>query len=108
MDTCTRCSAVAEVGRRIAGILGVPFASAAVSRTQQIAQLKDVGDFGERQRLLADAHAFDSLTVKGKSILLFDDLFRSGATMSVVAEGLRAAGATRITALTLTRTRSSR
>ncbi|MGV3625144.1 MAG: phosphoribosyltransferase family protein [Archangium sp.] len=80
----------------------------AVTRTQQLPELKDVNDFGERQRLLSAAHSFDAGAVRGKSVLLFDDLFRSGATMSVVADGIRAAGATRITAHTLTKTRSSR
>lgn len=99
---------VAEVGRRIATLLAVPFADTAVARTQQLPQLKDIGDFGERQRLLSGAHVVDAAVVQGKSVLLFDDLYRSGATMSVIAEGLRAAGVTQLIALTLTRTRSSR
>lgn len=65
---------VAEVGRRIATLLAVPFADTAVARTQQLPQLKDIADFGERQRLLSGAHVVDAAAVQGKSVLLFDDL----------------------------------
>jgi adenine/guanine phosphoribosyltransferase-like PRPP-binding protein len=46
--------------------------------------------------------------VRGKRVLLFDDLFRSGATMnSVTALLYERAGAAEVYALTLTRTRSA-
>lgn len=96
------------VGAALATQLGVPFEAGALTRTRPVPELKNVLDFGERQRLLEDAHAVDASRVKGQAVLLFDDLFRSGATMNAAAQALLAHGASAVFALTLTRTRSSR
>ena len=61
-----------------------------------------------RLRLLEDAHEVDATVVAGRRVLLFDDLFRSGATMNAITKGLRAAGATEVFALAITRSRSKR
>lgn len=64
-------------------------------------------DYDQRWRLLADLHEVDRPGVQGKRILLFDDLFRSGATMNSVAAALyEQGGVADIFALTVTRTRS--
>lgn len=83
------------VGQRVAAILGVEFAPEAVKRTKQLPELKNVVDFGERQKLLAGAHSVDAAAVKGRGVLLFDDLFRSGATMNAVTDALKKGGARR-------------
>jgi competence protein ComFC len=46
--------------------------------------------------------------VKGKCLLLFDDLFRSGATMNAITQSLYEHGAADVFALTITQTRSNR
>jgi competence protein ComFC len=97
------------VGQKLAEVLGMEFARDAVRRTKQIPELKNVVDFGERQKLLAGAHSVDAAKLKGRKVLLFDDLFRSGATMNAVTDVLlKKGGASKVFALTLTRTRSSR
>jgi len=49
--------------------------------------------------------AFDLQSpIKGKRLLVVDDLFDSGATLEEITHLLRRAGATRICVLTLTRT----
>jgi competence protein ComFC len=54
-------------------------------------------------------HEVDERTIREKRVLLFDDLFRSGATLNSVSALLtERAGATAVYALTLTRTRSAR
>ncbi len=100
---------VVLVGQKLAEVLGLEFALDAVKRTKQLPELKNVVDFGERQKLLADAHSVDVAKIKGRKVLLFDDLFRSGATMNAVTDLLlKKGGASKVFALTLTRTRSSR
>lgn len=66
-----------------------------------------IGEIVERLRTLEGAHAIDPLPVAGKSVLLFDDLYRSGATMNAIAALLLDTGkAAKVIALTLTKTRS--
>jgi predicted amidophosphoribosyltransferase len=61
----------------------------------------------ERWRLLEDLHEVDQVKLDGKRVLLFDDLFRSGATMNAITGSLYDQGrASDEYALTLTRTRS--
>ncbi len=104
-----RVAPVLLVGRKLAEVLGFEFAPDAVKRTKQLPELKDVVDFGERQKLLSGAHSVDATKLKGRKVLLFDDLFRSGATMNAVTDALlKTGGASKVFALTLTRTRSSR
>jgi hypothetical protein len=64
-------------------------------------------DYDDRWRLLDGLHEVDRRTVEGRRILLFDDLFRSGATMNAVTSALYDQRLARdVYALALTRTRS--
>jgi predicted amidophosphoribosyltransferase len=72
-------------------------------------ELKDVFAYDERFRLLAGLHEVDRAIVQDKGVLLFDDLFRSGATMNAITAALYdEGGAGEVFALTVTRTRSHR
>ena len=51
-------------------------------------------DFKERTTALQGAIKGNEKAVRGKRILLVDDLYRSGATASIVATALIAGGAT--------------
>ena len=97
---------VIAVGAAMAERLGIPFADC-VRRTREAPQLKHVFDYDDRWRLLDGLHEVDRRTVEGRRILLFDDLFRSGATMNAVTGALYDQGLARdMYALALTRTRS--
>ena len=79
-----------------------------VTRIREVPQLKNVYDLDERAKLLDGLHTVDASQVRGKSILLFDDLFRSGATMNAISSILCEKGkASDVYALTITRTRSN-
>jgi predicted amidophosphoribosyltransferase len=79
-----------------------------VTLTRSATELKGVIDVDKRNELLAGLHAVDAAQTKGKRILLFDDLFRSGSTMNVITEILMGMGeAASVSALTITRTRSN-
>ena len=60
-----RVAPVFLVGQKLAGLLGLEFAPDAVKRTKQLPELKNVVDFGERQKLLAGAHTVDFKKVRG-------------------------------------------
>jgi predicted amidophosphoribosyltransferase len=71
--------------------------------------LKGVQEPAKRQELLHGRHRVDALRTKGKNVLLFDDLYRSGSTLNVVANLVRQKGnAASVRVLTITKTRSHR
>jgi len=87
--------------------LGVPCASSCVSKACDTPQVKDVYDYDERDRMLAGVHIVDPSQVRGRRVLLFDDLYRSGATMNVICGSLYDSGcAEAVFALTVTKSRS--
>jgi predicted amidophosphoribosyltransferase len=95
------------VGVEVAKRLGIEFCPGCVRRTRDVPQLKDVFDYDERWRLLDGLHEVEKPRVEGRRVLLFDDLFRSGATMNAITNALYDQGQARdVYALTLTRTRS--
>jgi len=86
--------------------LGIPLADC-VTRTRNEPQLKNIFDLDERAKLLEGLHAVDKSVTHDKSVLLFDDLYRSGATMNAITTELYETGeANDVFALTITRTRS--
>jgi competence protein ComFC len=88
--------------------LGIPVAHC-LTTTRDPSPLKNVSDLDERIGLLAGLYAVDVTATIGKRILLFDDLYRSGATMNEITATLYDKGhAADVFALTLTRTRSIR
>jgi predicted amidophosphoribosyltransferase len=100
---------VIVLGEALAKDIGVDFCGDCVRRTKEVPELKDVYDYDERVRLLIDAHGVDRARVAGRKVLLFDDLYRSGATMSSIAAALNDQGGSGdVFALTVTRTRSRR
>ncbi|OGQ91323.1 MAG: hypothetical protein A2289_12420 [Deltaproteobacteria bacterium RIFOXYA12_FULL_58_15] len=100
---------VLVLGEAIAKSLKVPFEAGAVKKAKKATELKDVYDYDERSRLLENAHRVVTSKVAGRNVLLFDDLYRSGATMNAITEALYDKGKVAdVFALTITRTRSNR
>jgi predicted amidophosphoribosyltransferase len=88
--------------------LGVPV-NDCIATTRDPSPVKNVGDLDERMRLLTGLYSVNAGAVSGKKVLLFDDLYRSGATMNEIATTLYDQGqAADIFALTITRPRSIR
>lgn len=77
---------LAEIAKAVAAVLGAPFAPDAVRKIKRTEQLKDVKEFSERAKLLAGVFQADPGTIDGKRVLLLDDLYRSGATLTAVAQ----------------------
>jgi competence protein ComFC len=86
--------------------IGIPVFEDCVWKVRETSQLKNVFDFDERSRLLDGAFEIDRSVANGKTVLLFDDLYRSGATLNAVNNLLYdRGGAKEVLALALTRTR---
>lgn len=97
---------VIAVATALGEYLRVPLCEDCLTKAKSSAQLKDIFDYGKRTEILKDAFAVDASKTKGRRLLLFDDLYRSGATVSAIARLLSTAGGVRaMYLLTLTQTR---
>ncbi len=72
-----------------------------VRKTRSTPEMKKGGSYEQKQRDLEGA--FEAEGVAEKRLLLIDDLFFTGATLSAVAAALRAAGATSVAGLVASR-----
>jgi predicted amidophosphoribosyltransferase len=87
--------------------LGIPVKNDCVTRVKDLPELKNVYDYDARLHLLAEAYAVEASVIAKKKVLLFDDLYRSGATMNAITAALYDQGqAADVFALAITRTRS--
>lgn len=76
-----------------------------IKKIKETPQLKSIEDINERKIMLKDAFSCD-LRYKDKKILLFDDLYRSGVTLSEITRTLYNNGqVNNIYVLTLTKTK---
>ncbi len=93
---------VIEVATALAALTGIPLLASALSKVKQTPQLKDIVEYEKRTEALKGAFAVASNEVTGKKLLLFDDLFGSGATVGHITEALKTGGAEAVYLLTLT------
>ena len=98
---------VVEIVNALGKKLRKPVLANVIRKIRKTPGLKDVHDPDERRELLDGAFHVDPARVKGKGVLLIDDLYRSGATANAVTIALLAAGAARVYFLAATRTRSN-
>lgn len=98
---------VMQIAQGLAKLLEVPVCD--VVRKAPIAkELKDAFDYHERLKLLENVYSVTATDLRGKAVLLVDDLYRSGATLNAVTASLASQGKAReVYAFCLTRTRSS-
>jgi len=97
---------VVELARGVAKRLGVPVYETGVVKVKETPSMKNIPDWWERQRVLEEAVQAGSDVVKGKSVLLLDDLVESGSTLRRATDVLlKDGGAAAVYAVALTRTR---
>lgn len=83
---------------------GVPTNSLTLRRKRRTSPQKSLDPFGRKQNL---CHAFEvcegkkSIVVKGRKLLIVDDIFTTGSTMDAIAETLKKAGAEKVYYLTI-------
>jgi predicted amidophosphoribosyltransferase len=107
-NTSRRNQPVIEVAASLSDRCGIPLCESCIKKVKSTVQLKDVFELTKRTEILQDAFAVDSTKTAGKTVLLVDDLFRSGATAGTISRLLASeGGAKAVYLLTLTRTRSS-
>lgn len=97
---------LAAVARRLATALHLQLDMESLQKTRATPQLKSVVEYSKRLELLTGAFSVTGDALNGRRLLLFDDLFRSGATLNAITKTLEDSGVSTVFALTLTRTRS--
>ncbi|PYV81004.1 MAG: hypothetical protein DMG05_30660 [Acidobacteria bacterium] len=99
---------VLEIACALGQNLGLPVLGDLIRRRKSTKELKNVFDYHERIKLLENAYNVRDQSVRGKAVLLFDDLYRSGATLNAVTRLLYEQGqCSHVCALALTRTRTA-
>ena len=94
---------VTAVASALAERLQIPLWTTCLSKVKKTPQLKDIVEYDKRTEALKNAFAVAPEQTAGKNLLLFDDLFGSGATVSHIAEVLKnQGGAKAVYLLTLT------
>jgi competence protein ComFC len=92
------------LARGFAELARLPYAPAGAARMRHTAS--QVGlSAAKRRENVAGAFKADPRRVRGRSIILVDDVCTTGATLEACAEALRAAGAAQVWGFTLSRTR---
>jgi competence protein ComFC len=99
---------VLELAKHLSVALNIPLLNDCISKIKDTPELKDVYNYEDRTKLLEGAYTVALDSMEGKNILLFDDLYRSGATLNAITSILYSTGkAANVYVLALTRTRSA-
>lgn len=101
---------VFQIGEALSEEFSITFAKNAIRKKKTTEELKNIFEKQKRMDILQDAFELsEKFELKKKKVLLIDDLYRSGATLSVVTNILYELGKVRkVCVLTLTKTRSNR
>ena len=98
---------VHEMAKGISSRLQTPFHSNSLKKTKETPQLKKLFNYKERFNILKNVFVVDKENIAGQNILLFDDLYTSGATLTAATKALYEQGqAEKIYAFVLTKARS--
>lgn len=98
-----RIQPVDVVAQALGARLNIPVCSECLRKVKETPQLKDISEYNKRAEALKDAFTAAPEYAAGKCVLLFDDLYGSGATVGHIVEVLRNQGqAKAVYLLTLT------
>ena len=99
----------ALIAEGLANGLGSAYSATALTKTRSTKELKSVTDLEVRKQMLEGAFAVDRSQVEGRTVLLVDDVYRSGATLESAAAAITSQGNPQtVYVLAVTRTRVHR
>lgn len=98
-----------QIAQGLANDLHVGFSNTALTKVKNTSELKSVTDPEERRKVLEGSFKVDKQQLEGKSVLLLDDVYRSGATLITATEAVTGQGNPKaVYVLAITRTRVHR
>ncbi len=92
------------LARPLSGKLGIPIAPGALIRTRNTEPQAGLSAAKRKENLKNSFRVKSAKRIKGKNILLIDDVITTGTTINEAAKTLRKAGAEKVCALALART----
>lgn len=97
---------VEEIAKELGKKYGIPIINA-LKKDDSNSQIKDIDDPAERQKLLIESIKLtDDYDFSDKNVLLLDDLYQTGSTLSICTSVLKdQAKAKRVSVLTMTKTK---
>ncbi|MBN1899940.1 ComF family protein [Candidatus Sumerlaeota bacterium] len=97
------------LSEKLAEKLDINICKNCVYKIKNTPQLKDIYEYNERMNILKGAFEINQAIVEKKNILLFDDLYRSGATVNCITKELIEKGkVNNVYLIVLTRTKKKR
>ena len=97
---------VIEMAKVVREKSGIPLNLSLLKKIKSTEQLKEIEDEQEREEILRDAFDVEENILSGQNVILFDDLYRSGATLKAITTILKNKGkAKNVIVITLTKTR---
>ena len=81
-----------ELARALGAHIGIPVCEDCLVKVKETPQLKNVQDFPTRAKILESAFTVSSEKTRRKNVLVFDDLYQSGATLNAIVGILNSAG----------------
>jgi competence protein ComFC len=98
-----------RIAEGLAAGLGAKYSGTALKKIKSTSELKSITDPEVRKEMLRDAFQVDKPQIQGKTVLLVDDLYRSGATLEAASEAVTSQGNPKaVYVLAITRTRVHR
>jgi len=91
------------LSRELGRLVRLPVVADCLTRQRHTPPQARATSVSERRSNVADAFTYRDHRLKGKQILLIDDVATSGATLDACAAALKAAGANSVWGLTLAR-----
>lgn len=108
-DTNRAFQPVTEVAQEIGRLLSVPVRTGYLMKIRRTESLKNLPDVENKREQLRGAFAIQSQDLKNRCVLLIDDLYDSGTTLTEATKVLyEQGGVQHVLVLTLTRTRTGR
>jgi len=108
-DMTRKSQPVYDMAKIIAKNINIDIDNDYLLKTKSTSQLKSINDPNERRKILTDVFKVKDKNYEEKNVLLFDDLYRSGATLSAATQALINDGhVANVYVLVITKTRSKK
>uniref|UniRef100_A0A7C4GL64 ComF family protein n=1 Tax=Fervidobacterium thailandense TaxID=1008305 RepID=A0A7C4GL64_9BACT len=96
---------VTELAKRVSNYTGVPTELGYLVKVKETPEMKRIKDPLKKMTILRDSYRILTNSLEGKTVLLFDDLYKSGATLKACTDTLLSEGKVgRVYVLTLVKT----